>query len=186
VPAVRIDSAMTGQRELPLAERVRIYAEAVREALRLTAGSRVALGIENHGAQGNDPEWMRGVLAAVGDPRLGLTFDLGNWYWWGHPLADVYGLCTEFAPHVKATHVKNIAYPAEVRETRREIGWEYGRYVAPLYDGDLDLARMARLLRAGGYDGPLVIEDESLGKFPADERQAVLRRDVAHMAAAIA
>ena len=34
--AVRIDSAMTGQAELPLEERVRIFADAVIEVLRRT------------------------------------------------------------------------------------------------------------------------------------------------------
>ena len=124
---------------------------------------------------------MRGVLRRVASPRLGLTLDVGNWYWFGHPLSRVYEIYREFGPLVKATHVKNIAYPAEMRETQRAIGYEYGKYVSPLDEGDLDMARVAAILRECGYDGPLTIEDESLGKFPEAERAGVLKRDVEHM-----
>jgi len=181
VPAVRIDSAMSGQAELPLEERVRIFAAGVTDVLRQTPDSQVALGIENHGRQGNDPAWMRGVIEAVGSPRLGLTLDVGNWYWFGHPLSKVYEIYREFGPLVKATHVKNIRYPEELRETQREIGYEYAKYNCPLDEGDLRMSQVAAILRECGYDGPLTIEDESLGKYPEGERQAVLKRDVDHL-----
>ncbi len=185
IPAVRIDSIMTGQKELPLEERVRLYAQATAAVLEATAGSRVALGIENHGPQGNDPAWMRSVLQRIGDPRVGVTLDVGNWYWYGHPLARVYEIYREFGPHVKATHVKNIAYPEALREVQREVGYEYAKYCCPLEDGDLDMSRIAAILRECGYDGALTIEDESLGKFPEAERRAVLKRDVEHLSAAL-
>ena len=185
VPAIRVDSAMSGQEMLPLDDRIRIFADAVRQVLHSTPDAEVALGIENHGRQGNDPEWMRGVIEAVGDPRLGLTLDVGNWYWYGHPLTRVYEIYTEFGPLVKATHVKNIRYPEEMRETQRPIGYEYGKYCCPLDEGDLDMTRVATLLRQQGYDGPLTIEDESLGKYPQEERAAILLRDADHLRAAI-
>lgn len=184
-PAIRVDSAMSAQDALPLDDRIRIFADAVREVLHATPDSQVALGIENHGRQGNDPEWMRGVIDSVGSPRLGLTLDVGNWYWYGHPLSRVYEIYSEFGPLVKATHVKNIRYPEEMRETQRPVGYEYGKYCCPLDEGDLDMTRVASLLRSQGYDGPLTIEDESLGKYPLEERPAVLQRDVAHLKAAI-
>lgn len=186
VPAVRVDSIMTGQSDLPLEERVRIHSDACLEVLRATANSEVALGIENHGPQGNDPEWMRAVVRRVGSPRLGLTLDVGNWYWYGHPLSRLYAIYEEFGPLVKATHVKNIGYPEEIRETQRVVGYEYGKYCCPLDEGDIDMRRVARILKSAGYDGPLTIEDESIGKIPEIERKAVLRRDVAHVRAALA
>jgi sugar phosphate isomerase/epimerase len=185
VPALRIDSAMTGQADLSLEDRIRIFADAVSEVLVATPGSTVALGIENHGRQGNDPEWMRGVISRVGSSRLGLTLDVGNWYWYGHPLSKVYEIYREFGALVKATHVKNIAYPVELRETQREIGYQYGKYCCPLDEGDLSMARVAGILRECGYDGPLTIEDESLGKYPEAERAAVLQRDVDHLKSAL-
>lgn len=184
-PALRIDSAMTGQAELSLEERIRIFAEATLEVLRATGESSVSLGIENHGRQGNDPKWMRGVIAHVGSPRVGLTLDVGNWYWFGHPLSRVYEIYREFGPLVKATHVKNIRYPEKIRETQREIGFEYGKYCCPLDEGDIQLSRVTAILRETGYDGALTIEDESLGKVAEADRAAVLQRDVDHLRAAI-
>jgi sugar phosphate isomerase/epimerase len=186
VPSLRIDSIMTGQSELPLEERIRIFADAAMEVLRATSDTSVALGIENHGPQGNDPEWMRSVIRRVGSPRLGLTLDVGNWYWYGHPLSRLYEIYQEFGPLVKATHVKNIAYPAEIRETQRQVGFEYGKYCCPLDEGDIDMAKVAAILRATGYDGPFTMEDESIGKFPQEQRAAIMLRNADHLRAAIA
>jgi sugar phosphate isomerase/epimerase len=181
VGAVRVDSAMARQAELPLDQRIAMFADATRRALDVTKGSPVRLGIENHGRQGNDPAWMNGVLERVNSPRLGLTLDMGNWYWFGHPLSHLYDIYRDYAPRTVHTHVKSIRYPAELREQQREIGYKYGEYSAPLDEGDIDYARAIGILREGGYDGDLVIEDESLGKFPPEERPAVLRRDVEHL-----
>lgn len=185
VPAVRVDSAMTGQVDLAFQARVQIFADALQDVLWDTPESPVTLGIENHGRQGNDPYWMRGVLDRISNPRVGLTLDVGNWYWYGHPLSTVYNIYAEHAQRVKATHVKNIGYPEELRETQREVGYEYGKYCCPLDEGDLDMTRIAGLLAGAGYDGPLTIEDESLGKYPAEERPAILKRDVDHLRMAI-
>ncbi|MBI3912067.1 MAG: sugar phosphate isomerase/epimerase [Armatimonadetes bacterium] len=176
---VRLDSIMTGQRELPLAERIRIFAAGCHAALEASADTGVALGIENHGHQGNDPAWMDGVLKAVPNPRLGLTLDVGNWYWYGHPLSRVYEIYHRYGARAKHTHVKNIAYPAELREVQREVGYKYEEYCAPLPDGDIDMARVVRILRGCGYDSVLCVEDESLGKVPQKDRPAVLARDIA-------
>lgn len=185
VPAVRVDSIMTGQVDLAFQARVQIFSDALQDVLWDTPGSSVALAIENHGRQGNDPYWMRGVLARMENPRVGVTLDVGNWYWYGHPLSTVYSIYEEFAPRVKATHVKNIGYPEELRESQREVGYEYGQYCCPLAEGDLDMTRIAALLAGAGYDGPLTIEDESLGKYPAEERPTLLKHDVDHLRMAI-
>ena len=94
----------------------------------------------------------------------------------------MYEIIAGFAPYVVATHVKNIKYQPEKREVQRELGWGYGEYVAPIYEGDLDHDRIAQTLAAAGYRGALNIEDESLGKLPAEERREVLRRNADHMA----
>lgn len=174
-PAVRIDAIMSGERDLPLEERQRLVAEAVKKILAATEDTGVDLGIENHGFQGNDPAFVQGTLDAVGSPRLGLTLDSGNFYWRGWPLSKVYEIFTQFAPVVKHTHIKNIAYPPELRETMREIGYEYGKYVSPIHEGDIDHTRYFAALRAAGYDRDLCLEDESLGKYSVEERKANLR-----------
>lgn len=181
ISAVRIDAIMSGERDMSLEKRQSHFAECVHKILDATASSDVALGIENHGFQGNDPDFLDGVLASVGSERLGLTMDMGNFYWAGHPLNKVYDILQRFAPVTKHTHVKNIAYPEDVRNQQRQLGWEYGKYVCPIPDGDIDVAKVVNFLKKAGYDGGLAIEDESLGKFPQEERANILKRDAEHI-----
>jgi len=174
-PAVRIDAIMSGEKDLPLDERISLVASAVQQILDATTETGVDLGIENHGFQGNDPAFVKATLDAVGNPRLGLTLDSGNYYWRGWPLSRVYEIFEEFAPFVKHTHIKNINYPAELRETHREMGYEYGKYVSPIHEGDIDHTRYFAALRKAGYDRDLCLEDESLGKYDVPTRKANLR-----------
>jgi sugar phosphate isomerase/epimerase len=174
-PAIRIDAIMHGEKELPLEQRYALVANAVQQILEQTADTGVDLGIENHGFQGNDPDFLQGLLSAVGSPRLGLTLDSGNFYWRGWPLSRVYTIFEQFAPYVKHTHIKNIQYPPELRETQRQMGYEYGKYVCPIHEGDIDLGRYIAILRAAGYDRDICLEDESLGKYDPAQRKANLR-----------
>ena len=180
-PAIRADTIMRTETPEDREARIQRYVAAMWEVLRQTEGSRVAVGMENHGAQGNDPEFLAGVLQAIPDPRLGLTLDTGNFYWSGQPLSELYRIYAGFAPRVRHTHVKNIAYPAAERERRRETGWKYGEYASPLADGDIDLARVIQLLRDAGYDGSLTIENEALGRLSPPERRAALIRDASYL-----
>lgn len=177
IPVVRIDAIMHGERDIPLEKNVRVFADAMLEVLDATQDCDVDMGIENHGFQGNNPDFLDLVLGKVGSPRLGVTIDTGNFYWRGHPLSRVYQIIEHLAPHCKHTHAKNIAYPPEKREIEREIGWEYLAYVSPLPDGDVDHRRVVGILRSAGYDRDLCLEDESLGRWTPEERIAVLRRD---------
>lgn len=180
--SVRIDSAMSRERDLPFDERVALFVEGLGGALDRTAGSKVALGIENHGYQGNNLAFLLNIFQAVNSERLGSTMDTGNFYWRGYPLSEVFGILKILAPYAKHTHLKNIQYPECVREDIREAGWKYGVYVAPLDEGDIDHGRVLPLLKVAGYTGDICIEDESLGHYATpQERVRVLERDVAHV-----
>lgn len=181
IPAIRIDAITKGEKEEPFETRVNRFVKCMRQALQATAGSKVALGIENHGVQGNDPAFLKQVIERVGDSRLGVNMDTGNFYWNGFPLDRVYQILRAVAPWTKHTHVKNIRYPEETRQQQRASGWEYGKYVCPIYDGDIDHRQVVSILKAAGYDGPLTIEDESLGKFSGGEKKSVLRKDAAYL-----
>ena len=180
--AVRLDSAMTGQQELPLQARVELFAGTVRQVLEATPELAMPLGIENHGVQGNDPAWMQGVLDAVASPRLGLALDTGNFYWAGLPLDSVYEAVRQFGSHVKHTHCKNISFAPEHRNQPRDPGWGYGEHVCPIPDGDVDHYKVASILHRSEFCGGLTIEDESLSKFEGEERLRQLRRDADHLA----
>lgn len=177
VSVVRIDP-WTVKRELPPPIVLENFIRRAGAVLERTADSGVDLGIENHGHLFNDPEMVDAVLAALPGPRFGLTLDTGNFYWWGLPASDVYGLVERYAPRTKHTHIKNICYPPELAERRREVGFEYKQYCGPLGSGNLELKRIVELLRRGGYQRDLCIEDESLFKVPEADRLSVLRQDV--------
>jgi sugar phosphate isomerase/epimerase len=181
VGAIRIDSAMRGEREMGFEERVERFSGCLARIIEVTDGSSVALGIENHGYQGNDPSFLKAVIDKVGSQRLGLTLDTGNFYWAGYPIDEVHEILKSFSPYVKHTHIKNIKYPDEVKGKRRDIGWEYGRYVCPIPDGDVDHSKVIGFLKEVGYEGDLCVEDESLGKFGVSERREVLMRDVLYL-----
>lgn len=185
--SVRIDSAMAKERELDFEARVKLFAEGLSGALQRTANSKVTLGIENHGFQGNNLAFLLNVFQLVGSDRLGSTLDTGNFYWRGYPLSEVYGILRVLAPYAKHTHVKNINYPEDQREVMREAGWKYDTYFCPLDVGDISIAKVVDILAKAGYKGDICVEDESLAKCktPA-ERIAVLERDAACIKKAIA
>lgn len=181
VPAIRIDAATKGEKEEPFEVRVDRFVECMKKALEATKGCGVQLGIENHGAQGNDPDFLHQVIGRVGDDRLGVNMDTGNFYWYGFPIERVYEILRSVAPVTKHTHVKNISYPEETRSKQREIGWDYKKYVCPIYDGDIDHGRVVKILKDVGFDGPLTIEDESLRKFDEQGKKDVLKKDADYL-----
>ncbi len=181
--AVRIDSAMEGGRQLPVKTRQEIFSRCVKTIILETNG--VELGIENHGVEGNDPEFLLGLIHMVGSKRLGVTMDMGNFYWAGYPIEELYAILQRLAPYTKHTHVKNIGYPAEMRNQRRQAGYEYGKYSCPIPEGDIDIKRVVGFLRTAGYQRDICIEDESLGKFDEPTRRKHLREAAAFLKLAI-
>lgn len=184
VPVVRIDP-WSARQDLP-AETIRDnFVRRAAELLERTSDTGVDIGMENHGNIFNDPRILDWVLSALPDERFGLTLDTGNFYWWGHPAEEVYRLIDRYAPRARHVHVKNVAYPADIANVQREIGFEYKRFCCPLAEGSLDLGRIVRSLWRGGYRRDLCVEDESLFKVPADQRLEVLRQDVGALRNAI-
>lgn len=153
--------------------------------LEQTSDLPVEFAVENHGSISNKIEFLRSLYRGVGSPRLGHTLDTGNFYWYGYPISKVYEILEELAPRTKHAHFKNINYPQELRDTPRDVGWEYDKYVSPLADGDIDLGRVTDLLKKAWFKNDLCIEDESLGRFFPWKRKVVLKRDVEFLKAAI-
>jgi sugar phosphate isomerase/epimerase len=143
--------------------------------------SPVRFGIENHGFVTNDPTFLEPLFNEVGSPRLGLTLDTANFYWFGHPLNDLYPIYQKFAPKVVHTHCKNIRFPEEKKNVRREAGWGYDQYCCPVYEGDIDFRRILGILDAAHYSGILCVEDESLGRYPEGERGTIVGRELAFL-----
>lgn len=153
-------------------------AKLCKQLCAITEGTSVRYGIENHGRVTNDPEFLQKLFDAVDSPYLGLTLDTANFYWFGHPLDELYKNFERFAPKVFHTHCKSIRYPEDKKNVRRPMGWEYAKYNCPIYEGDIDFQKVATILRKAGYKGDLCLEDESLEKFPEAERAEVLKKEI--------
>ncbi len=176
VKAIRID---VWPHKLAEREFLPFAIDACKRLCGIAAGTGVRYGVENHGKVTNNPEFLDQLFAGVGSPALGLTLDTANFYWYGHPLSDLYGIYEKYAPRVVHTHCKNIKFPEDKKNVRRPMGWEYDKYNCPIYEGDIDYKRLTAILRRANYTGDLCVEDESLGKFAADERAAVLQKELA-------
>jgi len=182
VKAVRIDPIIKTDRDVSIEEAAHMSAKALREVFsQISMDKKVSLAIENHGKYGNNPEFLRKVIANVNDDRLGLTLDSGNFYWYGFSLEEVYNIFEEFAPLVRHTHLKNIKYPDEIKSKRRDIGYKYEKYVYPIYGGDIDHSRFVEILKKVGYEEDLCIEDESLGKYSPEEVLDIMKKDVEYL-----
>ena len=178
VNVIRIDVVprkLAGDKFLPFA------VDACKRLCAIAEGKPIRYGVENHGKVTNDPGFLEKLFDGVGSDRLGLTLDCANFYWWGHPVKDLYPIYEKFAPRVVHTHCKSIRYPTDKKDVRREMGWEYGKYNCPVYEGDLDFERIVKILRQANYTGDLCVEDESLGKYPANEQAEVLRKEIAFL-----
>jgi sugar phosphate isomerase/epimerase len=176
VDIIRIDVVprkLDGDQFLPFA------IDACKRLCAIAEGTPIRFGVENHGKITNNPQFLEKLFAGVGSEKLGLTLDCANFYWWGHPVNDLYPIYEKFAPRVVHTHCKSIRYPEDKKNIRREIGWEYGKYNCPIYEGDLDFKRIVGILRKAGYRGDLCVEDESLGKHPANEQADIIRKEIA-------
>lgn len=176
VKVIRIDIA---SRKTKGEEFQAFAAKLCKQLCAMTDGTSVRYGIENHGSVTNDPEFLQKLFDAVDSPHLGLTLDTANFYWYGHPLDELYRNFERFAPKVFHTHCKSIRYPEEKRNVRRPMGWEYDKYACPIYEGDIDFGKVAAILRKAGYSGDLCLEDESLGKYPEAEQVEVLKKEIA-------
>jgi sugar phosphate isomerase/epimerase len=141
-------------------------------------GSRLL--VENHGGPSSDPEWMLGLLDAVGREHLGLLLDLGNFDALMQPtmallfqspdapavdpvallegvdLTSVYAGIERLAPRAELVHVK--AHDVDDHGAVRAI----------------DLDRAIRILHEHGYDGPLTVEYEGTGGDPWAKSARVL------------
>jgi sugar phosphate isomerase/epimerase len=174
VKAIRIDVVSSN---MPVDQFVGLAGGTIKKILDNTESTGVSFGVENHGPA-NNPEFLLPLFEKVNSPRFGLTFDTGNFYWYGFPLSKIYELCEKFAPHVVHTHCKNINSPEAMREVQRERGYKYGELCCPIYEGNIDFQRIVSILKKGGYSNDLCIEDEALGRYPEAERAGILKREI--------
>lgn len=175
---VRIDTVMRERKGATMKDYVSLAARNIEECLRQTRGLGVSLAMENHGVIANREDFIQGVFEAIKSDLWGLTLDTGNFYWYGYPLKDVYRIIERLSPWVKHTHMKNATAAEELKERQRRPG---EIRMSPLSQGDIGLEKVVGLLKQVRYDHDLCIENESLGLFPSERRQEILKEDAAYL-----
>lgn len=178
VPAIRLDVVPRKTKE---DEFLKIAIDIGKRLVKETAPSKVRFGVENHGGTTNKVEFLDKLFDGVGSDRFGLTLDTGNFYWYGNPLPSLYEIYAKFAARACHTHCKSIKYPESERDKKRQMGWEYGKYCSPIYEGDIDFRKVVQILRQAKYRGDLCIENESLGRFTTEQRLEILKKEIAYL-----
>jgi len=180
VPSIRIDIVPRRLKDKE-DEFIKFAIQTGQRLVKETNDTPIRFGVENHGGTTNKPEFLRKLFNGVGSKRFGLTLDTANFYWFGHPLSKLYEIYSEFARWACHTHCKSIQYPKAEQEKKRRMGWEYGKYTCPIYEGDIDFKRVLAVLEKNNYAGDLCIENESLRRFPKEQHQMILAREVAFL-----
>lgn len=114
------------------------------------------------------PSEIDRLFAATDPEAVGWCLDTGHQVYGG---ADLAALVGEHGARVRYVHLKDV--DRGVLERARAEGWSFQqaleRYVfAPLGDGLAPLERVLRILKDDGYDGWLVIEQDTTAEDPTD------------------
>ncbi|MBN1673186.1 MAG: sugar phosphate isomerase/epimerase [Kiritimatiellae bacterium] len=177
--SIRVDCGRPDPGDAAGRDRLRAELTPVFETLLDAAGEfGVKLALENHGQWTNQPEVMCALLDQFAARGLRLCLDTGNFYCTGQrPLREVYAAMARFGESVTTTHVKNASYPAEVRETKRDSEqFPYKNHSILIEQGDIDHAKVFRILKDAGYDGGWFYEDEALYRVPEGTDKAAAMR----------
>jgi inosose dehydratase len=160
-----------GQIDTPLAKRPRFATEAAwqRYAQRLNAFGQhlidtygIRLAYHHHmGAYVESPADVDKLMALTDPAKVFLLFDTGHAYFGG--AADPVSLLKKHLGRIVHVHCKDVR-PQVVAKARND-GWSFlngvinGTFTVP-GDGCIDFAAVLQTLRAGGYEGWLVVEAE--------------------------
>ncbi len=139
IPAVMIPfvdfSAIQGEAELPA------VAAALRECLRPAREAGIKILLETN----LQPALYRRLLEDVGDPGLGVNYDMGDCASLGHEPAAELGL---LGPWLRGVHVKD-----------RPLGGS----TVPLGSGAVDFPTVFRALDKAGFAGPITLQTARAG-----------------------
>lgn len=124
-------------------DKVKVTAEAVAKLAKRAAADGHKVGIYNHGGWTGEPANMAAVVAACGEPNVGIVYNLHH----GH---DYLG---KLADHLKA--MKLHLFCLNLNGMNAD-GEKNGQKILCLGEGDDDV-RLLRTIRDSGYAGPVGI-----------------------------
>jgi len=130
------------------APQIKALAEMFKKAAKVAEDAGVKMAVENHIDFTGDE--ILELLTEVDSPNFGLNFDTGNFL---RLLDDPIKAMEKLAPHVMATHVKDLMPDKNARPT----DWHFFAGV-PVGDGLIDNQALANLLHKAKFNGFLAVE----------------------------
>lgn len=133
---------------VPEARYVEAMAGCLKRCLAFIERDEIVLAVDNHGLVTNDADLQVRLFKTVDSPYVAATMDTMNYRWAGHDLDTVGRFYETVAPYVRHVHIKD---GTGVRGSYR------GKVLG---EGEIDLQRAIRALKAVGYVGVWCVEYE--------------------------
>jgi sugar phosphate isomerase/epimerase len=155
----------------PHEPQLRIISGWLKEAVRVAASEGVSLAIENH--IDYDADEILRLVEEVDSPFFGVTLDTANFL---RVLDDPVAATEKLAPHVLATHIKDIE-PVKGRSVR---AWNYFACVAA-GEGLVEIDAIIAILARAGYRGLLAFETDMPAARWLGREDEMVERSVAYL-----
>jgi sugar phosphate isomerase/epimerase len=155
----------------PHEPQLRIISGWLKEAVRVAASEGVSLAIENH--IDYDADEILRLVEEVDSPFFGVTLDTANFL---RVLDDPVAATEKLAPHVLATHIKDIE-PVKGRSVR---AWNYFACVAA-GEGLVEIDAIVAILARAGYRGLLAFETDMPAARWLGREDEMVERSVAYL-----
>ena len=137
----------------------------------MAAGEGISLAVENH-IDYNADEILR-LIEEVDSPCFGINLDTANFL---RVLDDPVAATEKLAPHVLATHIKDIE-PVKGRSVR---AWNYFACVAA-GEGLVEIDKIIAILARAGYRGLLAFEADMPAARWLGREDEMVECSVAHL-----
>jgi sugar phosphate isomerase/epimerase len=144
-------------------EQIERLTRMFKEAAKVAEDYGIKIAVENHIDFTADE--MLTLIDSVGSPYFGINFDTGNFV---RLLDDPIKGVAKLAPHVYATHVKDLK-----PQKGAPVDEWYFFSSTPVGEGIVDNLKLARVLNDAGFTGFLAVEIDFLHPDYPDEDQAV-------------
>jgi sugar phosphate isomerase/epimerase len=155
----------------PHEPQLKILAQWFREATDIASKHGIRLAVENHIDYNSDE--ILWLIKQVGSEHFGINLDTANFL---RVLDDPVEATRKLAPHVFATHVKDIR-PVKGVGVRE---WYYFSCVAA-GQGLIEIEKIAQVLKAAGYQGFLAFETDMPHPDYTEREEEMVEQSIRHL-----
>lgn len=170
-PVMRVVGSSLMYRNDPHEPQLKILAKWFKDAVEVAEQEGIKLAVENHIDYNSDE--IKWLIDEVGSDHFGINFDTANFL---RVLDDPVSAAEKLAPHVFATHVKDLL-PVKGRNVGE---WCYFASVAA-GDGLIQIKEIAEILASNGYQGFLAFETDMPHPDWENQEEAMIEKSIAYL-----